>query len=276
MNNRPKIVCLCGSTRFPDAWKKAHREESLKGNIVLSVGVMIQAGDTPIREDGPQKQALDELHLRKIDLADEVLILNVGGYIGESTKREFDYAVSHGKFVRMLEGGLTYNDPAKTSPSIFTTGETADELAKISHLLHTQDNRITDQPVFIVQKKVRDWGLADGYTDNFAWLDSNNEFWEADEKQARILDKMYERGKDMGGWRKVGYRDRWEFVTACFTEKGCEDYIRRNGHNLGENRIYADASWRNHEYQVVRNFLLGLTQELHPEPKPELPQGPIL
>lgn len=99
----PRIVCLCGSTRFPEAWIKAHREESLAGRIVLSVGVMIHAGDTPIREDGPEKRLLDELHLRKIDLADEVFVLNVGGYIGESTAREIKYAEDHGKRIRYLE-----------------------------------------------------------------------------------------------------------------------------------------------------------------------------
>lgn len=103
VDSRPKIVCLCGSTRFPEAWINAHREESLAGKIVLSVGVMIHAGASPIREDGPEKRLLDELHLRKIDLADEVLILNVGGYIGQSTRNEMAYARGHGKPVRFLE-----------------------------------------------------------------------------------------------------------------------------------------------------------------------------
>ena len=103
MEKKPIIVCLCGSIRFPDAWKKAHREESLAGKIVLSVGVMIHAGDSPIREDCPEKRLLDELHLRKIDLADEVLILNVNGYIGESTQRELTYALVEKKKIRFLE-----------------------------------------------------------------------------------------------------------------------------------------------------------------------------
>ncbi len=102
-DDRPTIVCLCGSTRFADAYATAYREESLAGKIVLSVGVMIHTGDLPIRHDGPEKRLLDELHLRKIDLADEVLVLNVGGYIGESTARELAYARQHGKHIRMLE-----------------------------------------------------------------------------------------------------------------------------------------------------------------------------
>ncbi len=95
----PTIVCLCGSTRFKDAWTRATRMESLNGKIVLSVGVMIHAGDEPIG-DGPQKDLLDELHLRKIDLADEVLILDVNGYVGDSTMAELRYAVETGKHIR--------------------------------------------------------------------------------------------------------------------------------------------------------------------------------
>ena len=101
--DKPRVVCLCGSTRFGDAWKKAYREESLAGRIVLSVGVMVHAGEEPIRDGGPVKTMLDELHLRKIDLADEVLVLNVGGYIGDSTRREIAYAKANGKPIRWLE-----------------------------------------------------------------------------------------------------------------------------------------------------------------------------
>ena len=99
----PNVVCLCGSTRFPDAWKTHYRLESLKGYIVLAVGVMVWAGDEPIRDNSPIKSMLDELHKRKIDLADEVLVLNVGGYIGDSTRSEIEYAVVRGKPVRYLE-----------------------------------------------------------------------------------------------------------------------------------------------------------------------------
>jgi hypothetical protein len=100
---RPVIVCLCGSTKFADAFKKAYREESLAFKIVLSVGVAVHAGDEPIQHDDPVKQKLDELHKRKIDLADEVLILNVGGYVGSSTRSEIEYAKEHGKIIRWLE-----------------------------------------------------------------------------------------------------------------------------------------------------------------------------
>jgi hypothetical protein len=103
----PKIVCLCGSTRFKDAFDEANYQLTMAGNIVLSVGFFMHATGNRHGEDigatPEQKIALDELHKRKIDLADEVLILNVGGYIGDSTRSELEYAVEHDKPVRFLE-----------------------------------------------------------------------------------------------------------------------------------------------------------------------------
>lgn len=103
----PHIVVLCGSTRFYDAFMKANYEETMAGNIVLSVGFFVHSeghahgegvGCTP-----DQKLALDEMHKRKIDLADEIFVLNVGGYIGESTRSEIEYAEALDKGVRYLE-----------------------------------------------------------------------------------------------------------------------------------------------------------------------------
>lgn len=104
----PTIVCLCGSTRFFEAFQKANLEETLAGRIVLTIGCDTKKdGDLfegwGMKEVEALKGRLDELHLRKIDLADEVLILNVGGYIGESTRRELEYAKARGKQVRFLE-----------------------------------------------------------------------------------------------------------------------------------------------------------------------------
>ena len=101
--NKPIIVCLCGSTRFKDTYEVVMREETLKGKIVLSVGMYGHIEMPDMVCGGPVKEMLDELHLRKIDLSDEVLILNVGGYIGESTYREMVYAYKNGKVLRFLE-----------------------------------------------------------------------------------------------------------------------------------------------------------------------------
>ncbi len=97
----PTIVCLCGSTKFKDAFERANRIETLAGKIVLSVGCFNHAEGEWLTVE--QKKALDKLHLRKIELADEVLILNVGGYIGASTWKEIIFAESLGKLVRYLE-----------------------------------------------------------------------------------------------------------------------------------------------------------------------------
>lgn len=106
----PIIVCLCGSTRFSEAFRSVNLEETLSGKIVLTVGCDTRSDDdlfaavVSSREWERVKRKLDLLHFRKIDLADEVLILNVGGYIGESTARELAYARAMGKKIRFLEG----------------------------------------------------------------------------------------------------------------------------------------------------------------------------
>jgi len=94
-NIKPKIICLCGSTKFKDTYEKITLRETLKGKIVLSVGCFMHYDNINITEK--QKNILDELHLRKIDLADEILVLNVNKYIGESTRNEIEYAKSLGK-----------------------------------------------------------------------------------------------------------------------------------------------------------------------------------
>jgi len=103
----PRIVCLCGSTRFMCAFFEAGWKETLAGKIVLSVGVCKYAdfdGAHGAEVLGPDVvQGLDTLHFRKIDLADEVFVLNVGGYIGHSTGNELAYALALGKPVRTLE-----------------------------------------------------------------------------------------------------------------------------------------------------------------------------
>ena len=107
---KPTVICLCGSTRFPDAFALANAHLSMLGNIVISVGLLGHA-DEPrgarfLTSDGdestPEKQQLDQLHFRKIDLADEIFVINVADYIGSSTKREIAYAEQQGKAVRYM------------------------------------------------------------------------------------------------------------------------------------------------------------------------------
>lgn len=109
--DRPIVVCLCGSTRFWRAFQQAGLRETMDGKIVLSIGAASGTddehfGNLPRSDYDRIKTMLDELHMRKIDMADEVLILNVGGYVGESTRRELAYARTLGKRVRFLEAEL--------------------------------------------------------------------------------------------------------------------------------------------------------------------------
>lgn len=107
VETRPKIVCLCGSTRFYKEFQEAYFELTLKGFIVLSVGFFghssAQAHGETIGITPEQKKELDELHLRKIDMADMVFVINVGGYIGKSTDNEIRYAIRQGKEVSFLK-----------------------------------------------------------------------------------------------------------------------------------------------------------------------------
>lgn len=105
---RPEIICLCGSSRFYDEYQQAYYDLTMQGHIVLSIGFYPHAKTEHghgegVGHDSAQKVELDELHKRKIDLADWVYVLNVGGYIGESTRSEIRYAQKYGRPVHYLE-----------------------------------------------------------------------------------------------------------------------------------------------------------------------------
>ena len=97
-----KVITLCGSTRFKDQFLEAQKRLTLEGNIVISVGLFGHSGDDEVWTEGI-KEMLDNMHKRKIDMADSIYVINVGGYIGESTRSEIDYATRHGKEILYLE-----------------------------------------------------------------------------------------------------------------------------------------------------------------------------
>lgn len=96
------VVTLCGSTRFKDQFMEVQKKLTLEGNIVISVGLFGHSGDDEVWAPGT-KEMLDDMHKRKIDMADEIFVINVGGYIGDSTRSEIEYAGEHGKVVKYLE-----------------------------------------------------------------------------------------------------------------------------------------------------------------------------
>ena len=102
MVGKYKVITLCGSTRFKDQFMEAQKRLTLEGNIVISVGLFGHSGDEEVWKPGT-KEMLDDMHRAKIDMADEIFVINVGRYIGERTPSEIEYAMAHGKAVRYLE-----------------------------------------------------------------------------------------------------------------------------------------------------------------------------
>ena len=105
---RPVVVTLCGSTRFMKEFQEANLAETLAGKIVLTIGCDTRTdrdifGHLSEAEEKIIKAKLDVLHFAKIDLSDEVLILNRADYVGDSTRRELEYARMRGKSIRWLE-----------------------------------------------------------------------------------------------------------------------------------------------------------------------------
>ena len=109
MVGKYKVITLCGSTKFKNEFLKAQKDLTLKGNIVISVGLFGHSGDFEVWENMDEgtltktKEMLDDMHKRKIDMADEIFVINVNGYIGDSTKSEIEYAIKTGKKVNYLE-----------------------------------------------------------------------------------------------------------------------------------------------------------------------------
>lgn len=131
------------------------------------------------------------------------------------------------------------------------------DLLAISERLKTQDNRITQHPMFCVQIKIREVGYDTGYSDNKCWhnfetmetiYDDDKDFVDAPE------------GKE---WDEFGYKDRWETVMVAFTEGGCKEYLDLDGHNVkrrahnGEVRIYAEYFRRCPEMIAIREALMA-------------------
>lgn len=102
MVGKYRVITLCGSTKFKKEFLQVQKELTLQGNIVISVGLFGHSGDDEVWTEGT-KEMLDDMHKRKIDMADAIYVINVNGYIGESTRSEIEYAKRHCKVVEYLE-----------------------------------------------------------------------------------------------------------------------------------------------------------------------------
>lgn len=123
------VITLCGSTRFKKQFLEVQKQLTLEGNIVISVGLFGHSGDEEVWAEGT-KEMLDDMHKRKIDMADAIYVINVGGYIGSSTQSEIEYARAQGKKVLYYDeneytldevywglGGSTGSLPSHITPS---------------------------------------------------------------------------------------------------------------------------------------------------------------
>ena len=135
-------------------------------------------------------------------------------------------------------------------------------LRVIGEQLRTQDNLATSDPLFIVQQKRKVYGFEKGYAEalqdedaGVSWINGEDEL-DITSRQGKYFEALI-KGRDVPeGWTRVRWKMRWEFVTACFTRKGCEDYIAANGHNLKSPRIYVASAYRNREWIALRQYLL--------------------
>lgn len=135
-----------------------------------------------------------------------------------------------------------------------TTSHFFPALQTMAQNLAIEDSRATADPIYVVQQKVRQFP-GDENSDPHYWVDGDWE--EVDEVCAKSLDEYEEdfNSDATKGYTKVYYRDVYQFVQPFFTEQGANEYIRINGHNLREPRIYVDSAYRNAEWQAIREFL---------------------
>lgn len=193
MEGKYKVVTLCGSTRFKDAFVQVQKELSLQGCIVISVGLFGHCGDGEVWQAGV-KEMLDDMHLRKIDMADAVFVINVDGYVGESTRREIAYARSQGKEVRYL----------------------------------CPEYRVSFPPVVDERAKVLVLGTMPGETSlsKYEYYGSgSNHFW-------KILARLFNRGREFPdyGSKLACLRENgialWDTLSACRREGSRDSRIR--------------------------------------------------
>lgn len=137
------------------------------------------------------------------------------------------------------------------------TKSAPDSFSIIGENIRTQDNRITSDPMFCVYQKREIVVDADYDYDRIVWVDEDGN--EANKLQSRRLELLHENFREPPEkWRRVAVKDIDEFVTCCFTEQGCKDYLAANGHNLRLPFIYVKSGFRNAEYIGIRNWLAGI------------------
>lgn len=99
--DRYNVITLCGSVKFKEEFERIKEELTLAGNIVFTPNFFHSIKKEEINNE--TKKMLDKMHKQKIDMSDEIYVINVGGYIGESTKSEIEYAKTKNKKISYLK-----------------------------------------------------------------------------------------------------------------------------------------------------------------------------
>ncbi|EQM71622.1 hypothetical protein L682_30025 [Aquipseudomonas alcaligenes OT 69] len=133
------------------------------------------------------------------------------------------------------------------------------ELLEAGQMIRTQDNRCTDAPLFAVMKKQAIVTSPDHDYDYIEWVNVDDDYAVASDTKARRLEALYDGCRDVPeGWERFAMKEIDVFVTACFTEQGCKDFLARDGHNHRKPFIYAFGSYRNAEFRAIREWLAAL------------------
>lgn len=127
------------------------------------------------------------------------------------------------------------------------------DLDRIATDMANQDNMATAHPLYVIEKRRTIYGIDSAYSDEFVWV-CTDDGEPVDEEIASLLNTAAD-DTIHTDYRKVYVMHVWEFVTVCLTEKGCEDYLTQNGHNLPNVRMFVYSAWRNDEMQTIQEFV---------------------
>ena len=246
MQGKYKVVTLCGSTRFKDDFFRVQKELTLEGNIVISVGLFGHSGDDEVWTAGT-KEMLDDMHLSKIDMADEIFVVNPGGYVGKSTAREISYALLCGKTVKSI---VPIHLDRYTSKEGFSQ-KILDPKTEAERLMAAQWNMSTKVWNLAITNKLMSgigsdniWPIYDGVTDIKSYLLTKP-------KVMIVLKEPYDdTSKDDLG-RIIPYGGGWDF--PLLLKKQSEDHAWPN--RTWQRVIYAIYGFRNGKHYSEMDYI---------------------
>lgn len=246
MTGNYKVITLCGSTRFKDDFLRVQKELTLEGNIVIPVGLFGHSGDDEVWTEGT-KRMLDDMHLAKIDMADEIFVVNPNGYVGDSTSCEIAYAIKKGKAIRSLVPIHLdrFKGEEGFSPNLLAPTSEAGKLAKAQWLLSGKVwNRAIEKGLM---KGVSDdfvWPIYDGVSDPASYLSSNP-------KVMFVLKEPYDETRKDENGKTVPYGGGWDFPRLL--KKWSKD--RKWPIRTWQSVIYAMYGFRNGRYYNQMDYI---------------------